>query len=148
MKTLNMAALVIALSVITAFAQTGGGGGSSSNSTNSVSGTWKVTGDVMGNPVNSVCTFAQDDKKLTGSCKLAQADKPVEIKGEVNEKKVVFQHNTDYEGQTLTIVYTGTLDAAGSQLKGDIDVQPMSVAGTFTAQKQEAKKEEPKKAQG
>ena len=139
MKTPNTAALVLALLTISAFAQAGGGG--------SVSGTWKVSGDVAGNPVNQVCTFTQDGKKLTGSCKSAGADKPVEITGEVAEKKAAWQYNTDYEGQKLTVVHTGTLDASGSQIKGDIDVQPVSVSGTFTAEKQEAKKEEQKKLQ-
>ena len=139
MKTLNMAAIVLALSTISAFAQAGSGG--------SVSGTWKVTGDVAGNPVNLVCTFAQDGKKLTGSCKSAEASKPNEITGEVNDEKASWRYNVDYEGQQLTIVYTGTLDASGLQLKGDIDVQPMAVSGTFTADKQGAQKEEPKKPQ-
>ena len=138
MKTLNMAALLLTLSALSAFAQGGGG---------SVSGTWKVTGDVSGNSVNLVCTFAQEGKKLTGSCKSAEAKTTNEITGEVNDQRVAWQYNTDYNGEKLTIAFSGTLDAAGSQLKGEIDVQPMAVAGTFTAQKQEAQKEEPKKPQ-
>lgn len=139
MKTLKTLTLVLALSTLSAFAQGGGG--------NSVAGTWKVTGDVSGNPVDQVCTFTQDSKKLTGSCKSAGADKPTEFTGEMNDKKVTWQYETDYQGQKLTVAFTGALDAAGSQLKGDIDVQPVGVSGTFTAQKQEAKKEEPQKPQ-
>lgn len=135
MKTLKTLALVLTLLTISAFAQAGG---------NSVSGTWKVSGDVSGNPIDQVCTFTQDSKKLTGSCKSAEADKPTEITGEVNDQKVAWQYDADYQGQKLTIVFTGTLDASSAQLKGDIDVQPMAVSGTFTAQRQEAKKEEPK----
>ena len=138
MKTLNMAALVITLSAVSALAQAGGGN-------NSVSGIWKVSGDVAGNAIEQVCTFTQDGKKLTGSCKSAD-NKTTDVTGEVNEKSVKWQYDTDYEGQKLTVVHTGTLDAAGSQVKGEIDVQPMSVSGTFSAQKQEAKKEEPKKS--
>ncbi len=139
MKTLKNLALVLALSTLSAFAQSG--------SSNSVSGTWKVSGDVSGNSIDQVCTFTQDGKKLAGSCKSAEADKPTAITGEVNDKKVTWQHDADYQGQKLTVAYTGALDASGSQLKGDIDVQPVGVSGTFSAQKQEAKKEEHKKPQ-
>ena len=131
MKALKTLALVLALSTLSAFAQ---------GSSNSVSGTWKVSGDVGGNPVDQVCTFTQEGKKLTGSCKSAAADKPTEITGEADDKKVSWQFNTEYNGEKLTVAFTGTLDASGSQLKGGIDVQPMAVSGTFSAQKQEAKK--------
>lgn len=139
MKTLKTTVLFLALSALSAFAQ----GGSS----NSVSGTWKVSGDVSGHAIDQVCTFTQDGKKLTGSCKSADEEKPVATAGEVNEQKVVWQYDTEYQGEKLTVVFTGTLDAAGAQLKGEIDVQPMAVSGTFTAQKQEAKKEEAEKPQ-
>ena len=110
----------------------------------SVSGTWKVTGDVVGNTVDEVCEFKQDGKKLTGSCKSAGAEKVTEIVGEVDDRKVTWKLDSEYQGQKITVTFTGTLDAT-SQLKGDIDVQPFNVAGTFSAAKQEAKKEEPKK---
>jgi hypothetical protein len=112
----------------------------------SVSGAWKVTGDVMGYPVEQVCTFAQDGKKLTGSCKEAGKDKAADITGEVEDKKVTWSFKTDYNGQEITVTFKGTL-GDDAQLKGDIDVQPFNVAGTFSAKKEEAKKEEPKKPQ-
>ncbi|HYE73647.1 MAG TPA: hypothetical protein VEF04_09960 [Blastocatellia bacterium] len=128
MKTIKKLALVLAFSTLPVLGQN-----------NSVSGTWKVSGDVMGYPIEQVCTFTQDGKKLTGSCKSAEASKPVEATGEVDDKKVTFKYNSEYNGEQLTITYTGTLD--GSQLKGTIDVQPMSVSGAFTASKEEPKKE-------
>lgn len=112
----------------------------------SVSGAWKVTGDVMGYPVEQVCTFAQDGKKLTGSCKEGGKDKAAEITGEVEDKKVTWSFKTDYNGQEITVTFKGTL-GDDAQLKGDIEVQPFNVAGTFSARKEEAKKEEPKKPQ-
>jgi hypothetical protein len=78
---------------------------------------------------------------LTGSCK---SDKTYEITGEVDDKKVTWKHDAEYEGQKITLTYTGTLDTP-SKLEGDIDVQPFGVTGTFNATKEEAKKEEPKK---
>jgi len=130
MKTLKNLALVLAFSTLPALGQS-----------NSLSGAWKVSGDVMGNPVEQVCNFTQDGNKLTGSCKSAEASKPTEITGEVNEKKVTWRVNSEYNGEALTIIFAGTLDAA-SQLQGTINVQPFGVDGTFSA-----KKEEPKKAQ-
>ena len=112
----------------------------------SVAGPWKVTGDIMGYPVDQVCTFAQDGKKLTGSCKNAGESKANDINGEVEEKKVTWSLKTEYNGQEITVTFKGTLDDP-SQFKGDIDVQPLNVAGTFSAKKEEAKKEEPKKPQ-
>jgi type 1 fimbria pilin len=130
MKSLKAAALLLALLAAPAVAQG-----------DSVSGTWKVTGDVVGNAVDVVCTFTQDGKKLTGTCKPAGAEKASDAAGEVSEKKVTWKFDTQYEGQPITLTFTGTL-GDNSQLKGDIDVQPYNVSGTF-----EAKKEEPKKPQ-
>ena len=134
MKTLVTLTLVLAFSALTVMA-----------ADNPVSGTWKVNGDIAGNAVDQVCTMKQDGKKLTGSCK--SPDATTEITGEVNDTKVTWQFPLDYNGQKLTLIFTGTLDAASSQIKGTIDVQPIGVSGDFTAKKEEAKKEEPKKEQ-
>lgn len=135
MKTLKITVLALALLAAPALAQE-----------NAVSGTWKVTGDVVGTPVDVVCDFAQEGKKLTGSCKPAGAEKPAEAAGEVDDKKVTWTFDAQYEGQKITLTFRGTLDAS-SQLKGDIAVQPFNVTGTFSAAKQEARKEEPRKPQ-
>ena len=133
MKSLKITALLLALLAAPAIAQG-----------NTISGAWKVTGDVVGNPINMVCTFVQDGKKLTGSCKAVGADKVADLTGEVDDKKVTWKYDSEYQGQKITLTYTGTLDAS-SQFKGDIDVQPFGVTGTFSAAREEAKKEEPQK---
>jgi len=130
MKTLKPLALVLTFSTLPALWQS-----------NSISGDWRVSGDIMGNPVDQVCAFTQDGKKLTGSCKSGDASKPVEVTGEVNEKKVTWKFDSQYHGEALTLIFTGALDAA-SQLQGTIYVQPYGVEGAFSA-----KKEGPKKAQ-
>ena len=137
MKRLKMLALVAALSAVPAFAQGG---------ETSVSGTWKVSGDVVGNPVNLVCTFAQDGRKLTGSCKDAGSEKQNALTGEVDDKKVSWKFDTTFNNQSITVSLTGTLESP-TQLKGGIGVQPYGVSGDFTAAKEEARKEEPKKPQ-
>ena len=99
-----------------------------------VSGLWRVTGDVMGNPINEVCTLKQDGVKLTGICKNTDAAdaKPFDVTGEVNAGKITFSHGGEYQGQALTMTYSGTL-AATKELKGSVDVQPFGVTGTFSA---------------
>jgi hypothetical protein len=54
------------------------------------------------------------------------------VTGEVKEGKVTFSHGGEYEGQALTITYSGTL-ASPAALKGTIDVQPFAASGTFSA---------------
>ena len=98
----------------------------------SLPGTWKITGDIMGNPLNETCTFKQAGTALTGKCTRADDNSTLDITGEAKDGKVTFKHGGDYQGQELTITYTGTL-ASAKELKGSIDVQPFGVTGGFTA---------------
>ena len=104
-----------------------------------VPGTWTITGDVQGYPINETCIFTQDKDKITGSCKDSDG-KAYDTTVTVTDKKVVFVHAGEYEGQALTLTYTGTYNDKG-ELSGDIDVQPLNYDGTFTAKKTEAKPE-------
>ncbi len=135
MKSLKALALLLSLLAAPVLAQSG-----------TVSGTWKLTGDVVGNAVDLVCALTQDGRKLAGTCKQAGSDKATDIAGEVDDRKVTWKYEADYQGQPITLTFTGALDAS-SQLKGDIYVQPFGVNGTFSAAKEEAKKEEAKKPQ-
>ncbi len=140
MRTLKTLALLLTLAAAPALAQGGAAPAAS------VAGTWKVTGDVVGNPVELVCTFAQEEKKLTGSCKEAGSDKQNPLTGEVDDKKVSWKFDTTFNGQSITVSLAGTLES-DTRLKGGIDVQPYGVSGDFTAAKEEAKKEEKKPQQ-
>ena len=100
-----------------------------------VPGSWTITGDVQGYPVNETCTFTQDKDKITGSCKGSDG-KAYDTTVTITDKKVVFVHGGEYEGQALTLTYTGTYNDKG-ELAGDIDVQPLNYDGTFTAKKTE-----------
>jgi hypothetical protein len=102
-----------------------------------VPGSWTISGDVQGYPVNETCTFTQDKDKISGSCKGSDG-KNYDTTVTVTDKKVVFVHGGEYEGQALTLTYTGTYNDKG-ELGGDIDVQPLNYAGTFTAKKADAK---------
>ncbi|MBV9924451.1 MAG: hypothetical protein JOZ96_05365 [Acidobacteria bacterium] len=137
MNRLKIAVLSVALLSVNGLAQDGA---------TSVSGTWKVTGDVVGNAIDLTCTFTQDGKKLSGSCREAGSDKSNALTGDLDDKKVTWKFDALYNGQTITLNFSGTLDGP-SKLKGGIDVQPYGVGGDFSATKEEAKKEEPKKPQ-
>jgi hypothetical protein len=97
----------------------------------SIPGVWQIKGDVMGNPLNEVCTIEQNGTALSGSC-IAAGGEPYELTGEVKEGAITFQHGGEYQGEALTIVYTGTLAAPG-ELRGRVEVLPFGVSGDFTA---------------
>jgi len=99
--------------------------------TDSIAGTWQITGDVVGNPVNTTCVIKQSGTALNGNCS-SEARGPSVLTGEVKGGKVTFQYDIEYEGQPLTVIYSAMLTAA-KELKGTIDVKPMGATGTFTA---------------
>jgi hypothetical protein len=91
-----------------------------------ISGTWTITGDVVGNAVNMKCAFTQDGTKVSGTCKGEAGSTPTT--GSVTADKVTFT-NTVQRDQAYELTYTATLDAAGTSMKGEIAV--MGVTGTF-----------------
>jgi hypothetical protein len=98
----------------------------------SVAGAWTVRADVSGNQSESHCTFTQKEAALAGSCDGERGT--VTITGKVEGKTVSWQFDTPYEGQTLTVYYSGTSQSA-DKITGTINVQPMNVSGEFTATK-------------
>jgi hypothetical protein len=96
-----------------------------------IPGSWRFLGDISGFPLDQVCTFAQAGTALTGRCTTLEGP-GVDIAGEVKEGTITFQHPGEYEGQPLTVAYTGTL-ASATEMRGTIVVQPFDVSGYFTA---------------
>ena len=84
----------------------------------------------MGNAFGVVCTIKQASAALSGSC-IDDAGMAHPITGEVKEGKITFKYASDYQGQPLTVAYSGTLASPGL-LKGTVQVQPMGVGGTFS----------------
>jgi hypothetical protein len=97
----------------------------------SLSGTWRITGDVSGNPLDETCTVKQAGATLSGTC-IGQVGQKLELTGEIKDGKVTFKHGGDYQGTALTITYTATA-ASAKELKGTVEVAPFGVSGTFTA---------------
>lgn len=102
-----------------------------------VPGSWTITGDVQGYPINETCTFKQAADKISGSCTNSDG-KTYDTAVTIDGTKVVFIHGGEYEGQALTLTYTGTYNDKGD-LSGAIDVKPLGYDGTFTAKKAEEK---------
>jgi hypothetical protein len=101
-----------------------------------LSGVWKIDGTVGENPVTATCTVKQNHAELTGSCKMPQVDKAVDLKGTVNDNKVTWKYDVDYEGKTYTLTYSGMPNSTSTSIKGTINVEPSDTDGDFTAQKQ------------
>lgn len=98
-----------------------------------VAGAWALATEVHGNTSAPSCTFKQEGTALTGTCTSPEgADQPAT--GEVTEKKVKFKYDIVWDGSPLTLHFNGTLESE-TEMKGAIDVQPMGVAGGFTAKK-------------
>jgi hypothetical protein len=95
-----------------------------------VSGNWTITGDVVGNAVNMKCAFTQDGAKVSGTCTGDAGSTPTT--GSIAADKVTFTHTVQRD-QAYELTYTGTLDVAGTSMKGEIAV--MGVTGTFSGTK-------------
>ena len=113
-------------------------------SADSISGKWQLKGDVVGNPLNTICEIAQSGTKITGVCSNDQGGPAQPITGEVKGDSVTFSHGGDYQGTALTIVYSGQA-ASANKLEGTINVKPFDAAGTFTAEPVAAALPPPKK---
>src|SRR4051812_20138241 len=86
--------------------------------------TWEITGDVVGNPVKATCVIKQAAAALTGNCTMAGSNAALPLTGEAKDGKMSFQYEMDYQGQPITLVYSGSLETP-ALLKGTIDVKPM-----------------------
>jgi len=96
---------------------------------NAFAGTWTITGDVVGNPVNSTCTFRVDGAgKVDGTCAVPSGE--TKATGEVKGQTLTFQIGVNHEGTDYLLVFTGTAQSP-TAIKGTIDVS--GTQGEFTA---------------
>ena len=89
------------------------------------------TGDVVGNPVNSTCTFRVDGAgKVDGTCAVPSGE--TKATGEVKGQTLTFQIGVNHQGTDYLLVFTGTAQSP-TAIKGTIDVS--GTQGEFTATK-------------
>lgn len=101
----------------------------------SLVGSWKISINVNGESHEATCTFKQDAAKLTGTCKGEFGE--TAITGQIDGDKIGWKHDVPYNGETLTLTYTGTLSSA-TEIKGAVNVQPYDITGDFTGTKEPA----------
>jgi hypothetical protein len=95
-----------------------------------LTGQWLIHNSVAGNESDQECKFVQTDNKISGTCKTADSEVPVN--GTLDGNKATWKYDMDYNGTPLTLTYTATLDDSG-KIAGSVDVQPFGVTGDFTA---------------
>ncbi len=115
MKTVLLATLLVSSSVALAATP--------------IAGSWKIDGDVQGYPIHETCTLTGSDDTLAGTC---AGEKTVPAKASLKGDTFTLTHAGEYQGQPLTLTYTGKLRADGN-IDGSIDVQPLNYDGAFTA---------------
>jgi len=99
--------------------------------TPALSGQWTVHNSVAGNESDQPCTFEQKDTALTGTCK-GMDGKDIPVTGSFDGKKVTWKYEMDFNGSTLTLTYTATVEDP-KKIAGSVDVQPFNMTGAFTA---------------
>jgi len=103
----------------------------------SMSGVWKVDGDVMGQPVHMTCRLTDASHVLSGTCAGADDNNTEHpISGKVKAQSVEWHFQSAYQGSAITVSLTGTAAPNGSKVSGDMDIEPMQAGGSFVAVRQ------------
>jgi len=97
-----------------------------------LAGSWKLTLNVAGESHELSCTFQQDGEKLTGTCKGESGEGA--LTGTIQGEKITWAHQVPYNGDTLTLTYTGAFSSE-TEIKGDLAVAPYDVTGDFSGTK-------------
>jgi len=96
-----------------------------------LAGKWTIHYVIGGQEGDFACTFTQKEKDVTGSCAGAQGQATFEITGKLEGPAVTLQHKAEYNGDQLTLTYTGKAETA-EKIAGAVNVAPMGVDGDFT----------------
>jgi hypothetical protein len=103
---------------------------------NSTTGLWKIGGDVHGRPVNMMCQLTQTEQKLTGTCAGATDGFVAhKVDGTVKGDKLQMHFQTAFGGNSIMLIVSGKLNADRSHASGDLDVEPLGVAGKFEGER-------------
>lgn len=79
-----------------------------------VDGTWTATFDTQIGEQHYTYSFKADGEKLTGTAKNDWGERPIED-GTIKGNAVAFTENVEFQGQKITIKYTGKL--SGDEIK-------------------------------
>ena len=95
-----------------------------------LAGNWKLYSNIQGHESDLACTFTQTNDQIAGTCNSERG--VLAVTGKVSEKQVTLQYKTEYQGDELTVVYTGKVESP-EKFAGTVNVQPLGVDGEFTA---------------
>ena len=90
------------------------GAGNTFAQSDSVAGEWDAMFSTPGGTSNFKIVFEVDGEKLTGTVKRSSGDRPLE--GTVKGNDLQFSYSIVYNGNTLTLSYTGKRD--GDKING------------------------------
>jgi hypothetical protein len=98
-----------------------------------LSGDWNVTLQLDAITATPALTLKQDGDKLTGDYTSQQYGK-FPVTGTVKGTEMTFSVSMSVEGNAITAVYAGVVQADGT-IKGSVDIANGAMAGSFTAVK-------------
>ena len=99
----------------------------------SLTGDWNVSLQLDTITASPALTLKQDGDKLTGEY-ISQQYGKAPVSGTVKGTEVTFTVSLNVEGNAITAVYSGVVQADGS-LKGSVDIANGAMAGSFSATK-------------
>ncbi len=97
-------------------------------------GTWTLSVTTDNGVTSPSLNLQQDGVRLTGRYS-SEALGEQNVRGVVDGNDVTIRFNASMQGQSIPVVYRGTLDADG-RLTGTIVIADGMLSGTFTATKQ------------
>tara|TARA_B100000686_G_scaffold31168_1_gene32052 strand:+ start:14967 stop:15308 length:342 start_codon:yes stop_codon:yes gene_type:complete len=97
-------------------------------------GSWTLSVTTDNGVTNPSLNLQQDGVRLTGRYS-SEALGEQNVRGLVDGNDVMIRFNASVQGQSIPVVYRGTLDADG-RLTGTIVIADGMLSGTFTATRQ------------
>ncbi len=97
-------------------------------------GSWTLSVTTDNGVTNPSLNLQQDGVRLTGRYS-SEALGEQNVRGLVDDNDVMIRFNASVQGQSIPVVYRGTLDADG-RLTGTIVIADGMLSGTFTATRQ------------
>lgn len=98
-----------------------------------LAGDWNITLQLEAMTATPALTLTQDGDKLTGEY-VSQMYGKAPVAGTVKGTEVTFTVSLSVEGNAVSAVYTGVVQADGS-IKGSVDIANGAMGGSFTAVK-------------
>ena len=84
-----------------------------------ITGNWKATAEGPNGAMQRTFTFKQEGTKLTGETVSSMIGKSTITEGKVEGDTVSFTINAEFNGNAMTIKYTGTINGNEIKLKSE-----------------------------